>query len=233
MNAITNLLQPSKLLVSWQPADGLRSRLVVGEIDLRHTPPTFRYLRGTGDFKEALKNQFLGYPAFALDVAEHSRGVLDAFMSRLPSRSRQDFPAFLEQHRLGVDAISDAQLLAYTGARLPSDSFEIVPVFDGPPVRAEFLLQAAGFRHQGVSPAQIAIGDQVAFRREPHNAHDQFAVSMHASGMRIGYVNRLLSPTITRWMQDADIAGAVDRVDAYSDRPMVYVLTTVRPKLSQ
>ncbi len=229
MTAIRHIVEPTRLVLSWQPAEGTRSRLAVGEIFKRDDIVTFRYLMGTPEFDSARSAGFQGYPAFGLTQEEHTRGVLDTFLTRLPSRSRGDFPDFLKHHRLPDNTlISDFSLLGYTTAKLPSDSFELIPLFDDDFAELELILEACGFRHQNVDPTALRQGAPIEFGAEPNNPHDPNAVAMLAAGQKIGYVNRILSPTFSRWLQRRPVSGQLDRINGRAERPLVYVFTEIR-----
>jgi len=228
---IHDIVRPSRLLLSWQPPDGTRSRLVVGELlpPMPGSSAIFRYLANTPDFREAVKRQFTGYPAFRLGIVEHRSHVLGVFMARLPSRNRADFPEFLRHHRLPQKEIADYELLTYTGARLPGDSFELIPDFNANALRLQLIMEASGFRHQSVDPSTLAVGDPVQLLGEPQNPHDRHAVAMLANEVRIGYVNRVISPRFSKWIVERTVIAEIDRIDARSDRPAVYVFVSVSP----
>ena len=231
MNKIRTIVEPKGLVVSWQAADGDRSRFVVAEITRKTGEKgfLFRYLVNSPEYKNATKAGFRGYPAFSTDVAVHEQGVIEAFMARLPNRSRADFGAFLEQHRLPASPhISDIALLGYTGARLPGDSFELVPVIDPATERVEFVLEACGFRYQGIDVSSVEVGQPVDFVADATNRHDRNAVAMFIGERRIGYINRVLAPTVLTWLRSRRVTGSVDRINGRPDRPMVYVFLEVR-----
>jgi hypothetical protein len=123
--------------------------------------------------------------------------------------------------------ISDFALLGYTGAKLPSDSFEFVPIFEDTFTELELLLESCGFRHQHVDLSTLAIGENVDFVAEPNNEFDPGAVAMVVNGRKIGYVNRILSPTFSQWLQRRPVRGNVDRINGRADRPLVYVFAEI------
>jgi len=88
---------------------------------------------------------------------EHQQGVLDAFVRRLPPRSRDDFSEYLDRYRLPNNArFSDLALLAYTGGKLPSDGFEFCADLDQARPPFELVIEIAGFRYQDSRKHQIS-----------------------------------------------------------------------------
>src|SRR5258706_9962635 len=152
MSRLIHIVEPTGLLLTWQPQDErapVRTRRVVGEVQIdsnRHV--VFHYLRDTEDFVEACKAGFKGFPAFHLEHGDIRQGVLESLLRRLPPRKREDFDDYLASHRLPVPFnYSDIALLGYTGARLPSDSFALLPVFSPDAVPCDYLTDVAGLRH--------------------------------------------------------------------------------------
>ena len=69
-------------------------------------------------------------------------------MRRLPPRNREDFGDYLYLHGLAAPfKLSDLALLGYTGARLPSDAFALVPEFPVDAGPCEYVMEVAGTRH--------------------------------------------------------------------------------------
>lgn len=182
-----------------------RTRRIVAEVVRR--PGTgeavLRYLSGTPEYEIAKDEGFLGYPAFAPNQKEHSSNVLDSFLRRLPPRKRDDFPEYLERHRLPSSAnISDMALLAYTNAKLPSDGFEIYADLAEARPPFELVIEVAGFRHQSaVSSDDIYIGDPITLKAEPENVHDKDAIAIFYAGSKIGYVDRAQAAAFHVWMR--------------------------------
>lgn len=230
MTPLRYIVEPSALLMTWQPPDESphsRLRRVVAEItpddDLRNW--RFRYLIGTVDVDEAKGLGFQGHPAFKLDRTVYTQGVKDTLLRRLPPRNREDFAAFLRMHRLPFPfPASDLALLGYTGAKLPSDGFAFVPVFPESSDPCEFVLEVAGVRHVfGGSLDQVKIGDAVQFIPEPGNAFDPNAVAVFVDGQKLGYVNRALLPSFHRWLAAGDLQASVERKNGQETRPLVFV----------
>lgn len=233
MSPLQHIVDPERLLLTWQPADEQapqRTRRVVGEI--RQEPGgqvVFHYLKGTLDYQAAVDAGFKGFPAFPLDAAETRQGVIESLLRRLPPRKREDFANYLAQHRLPFPfQHSDLTLLAYTGARLPSDGFGLVPVFPEDAVPCDFLIEVAGLRHVvGPEAGSIRDGDAVSFETATDNPVDQDALAVVHQGRRIGYVNRALRETFHRWLARRTVRASVERQNGKPERPLVFVRVSV------
>ncbi|HEY9280511.1 MAG TPA: HIRAN domain-containing protein [Eoetvoesiella sp.] len=234
MNPLSYIVEPEGLLLTWQPQDEQarpRTRRIVAEIDLKNdNQATFRYLKNTADFQTAIEAGFKGYPAFDLGADEISTGVIETFLRRLPPRKREDFAEFLALHRLPFPfPYSDIALLGYTGARLPSDGFSLVPVFPKDAVPCDLLLEIAGFRHiEGVSTAQLKVNDPVIFAIDHNNPVDSDAIAINHNKVCIGYVNRALKNTFHGWLKTKKVMATIDRINGKPEHPLIYLRIAVR-----
>lgn len=232
MNRIRNIVEPRRLLLSWQrPMAGKerRTRHIVGEIEQRAESVVFRYLNNQPDFQSAIEEGFKGYPSFALEkLGDHSSGVLDAFLRRLPPRKREDFSEYLAQFRLPDDfAGSDMALLAYTGAKLPGDGFELIPDLSDVTPPLELVVEVAGFRHQNVAASGVAVGDDVQLVPEPTNPADSEAIAIHHSTGLIGYVPRPYLSVVAKWLRAQSVDAVIERINGKPERPLVYLFLKV------
>jgi hypothetical protein len=234
MSRIEHTIEPERLWLVWQPQDPSRprSRRIVAEIVREDdSGATLRYLPNTDDFKLAVTEGFQGYPAFKIAQVEHRQGVLDAFIRRLPPRNREDFSEYLERHRLPERFEgSEMALLAYTGAKLPGDGFELCADFESTLAPFELVIEVAGFRHQSdVSISNILVGERVEFISEPANPTDNQAIAVHYGGRRIGYVGRHHLRAFHAWIKRGyKITALVDRLNGKPERPLVYLFVAVR-----
>lgn len=231
MNTINHVFEPRRLLLTWlQPiSEGVvRNRRVVAELTREDGTVAFRYLKNTPDFNHALNEGFTGFPAFDINQDEHLNGVEDAFMRRLPPKKREDYVVFLAQHHLPSDfAGSNFALLGLTGARLPSDSFELCPDLESAETPIDVLIEVAGFRHHGLmADIQPRVGDLVTFVPDAGNLHDNEAVGIFLRGQKIGYVNRALCCGMKRLMATGSVSGSVIRVNGKPDRPLIHILAS-------
>lgn len=187
-----------------------------------------RYLSGD-EVERARSLGFSGYPAFDLAQVEHRKGILAAFLRRLPPRSRADFDAYKAQFRLKSDlTLSDFALLAYTEAKLPSDGFSIVNSLDGVCAPCQFLLEVAGYRHYAGKLARpLSLGQRLELVAEPSNKFDSNAVRVEAGAELVGYVNRLQAQAFRRWMRDYSIEVFVDRINGSTAKPRLFMFVDV------
>lgn len=233
MNLLQHIVEPERLLLTWQPQDEqapVRTRRIVGEVNMESNGQSvFRYLRGTEDFNAAQEAGFEGFPAFPEDTVETRQGVIESLMRRLPPRNREDFSEYLTQHRLPFPwRYSDSALLGYTGARLPSDGFALVPIFPENNVPCDYLMEIAGLRHViGGDITSIHDGDPVTFEVDSGNPIDQDALAVVHYGRRIGYVNRAFKNTFHRWLEAHTIKAVVERQNGKPERPLVYIRVSV------
>jgi len=227
---IEHLVEPQRLLLCWQARESeKRSRYQVGELIKQGDDVVLRYSSGS-DMEAAKQAGFKGYPAFPLKQMEHKHQVIEAFIRRLPPRSRRDFGRYLELRAIAPEAeISDFALLGYSGAKLPDDGFELVHPFDEPPETFEVLIEVAGFRHEAeVSPKALQPGDTIQLKPEPGNQYDAEAIRVESRGGKLGYVPRGHLTMLHRMLQQgASLSGEIFRINGTSERPLVYVLVQV------
>lgn len=226
---LRHIVEPERLLLTWQPLDEnapQRTRRVVAEIFVSTDGVwTFHYQKDSPDFAKAWEAGFRGVPAFDVNGDTFTQGVHDTFLRRLPPRKREDFAEFLALHRLPFPFKgTDLALLGYTGAKLPSDGFALVPEFpvDAPPI--DFMLEVAGARHLPAADiASLKCGELVQFELDTENPVDQDALALLYHGQRIGYVNRALRNTLYTWLQNCQVTATVERVNGKPERPLVYL----------
>lgn len=234
MNRIQHIIEPTRLWLVWQPGEldyRPRRRHIVGEIVRYDDGALLQYLTDTEDFKKAVKAGFVGYPAFKLGDPVHKLGVIDTFMRRLPPRKRDDFHEYLERYRLPEDfSGSDMALLGYTGAKLPSDGFEIYADLAEASTPFEIVLEIAGFRHQSeYRPSDLAVGESVEFVPDPENAHDSMAISIRRNGKMLGWVSRQHLHEFHEWYRNGfSVSGVIERINGTPERPLVYIFVKVR-----
>ncbi|MBF0372056.1 MAG: hypothetical protein HQL39_01410 [Alphaproteobacteria bacterium] len=169
---------------------------------------------------------YQGYPAFKLGHREHRTGVLEAFMGRLPPRSRTDFGAYLEGLRLSECArLSDFALLGYSEAKLPSDGFSLVHTFEEGTPPFELMMEVAGHRHHRTT--KIDIGDELLLEPEPDNQVYPRAVRVVHDGRRVGYVNRLQTPVFHRWIKVGAVKAVVEKMNGKADHPRLFAFVWI------
>lgn len=231
MSTIKHVAEPDRLLLTWQPpqANGAKgSRLSVGELVRKDEVVLFRYDFESKDFAAAIQQGFRGFPAFNMDKQEHSSGVLDAFMRRLPPKKREDYDSFLSQHMLPSNFQgSDFALLGITGARLPSDTFELCIDLTGLDLPVDVLLLVAGHRyHAPALRTPLYAGQSVELVREPNNEHDPQAIRVEVDGQRIGYVNKAACSGVSSLAKRSAVSAEIARLNGTKDHPKVYILVS-------
>ena len=237
MRYIEHLIEPDRLLLSWQALDSKnRSRYVVGELVRKDGKVVLNYFNNSEDFKKACQHGFSGHPAFRIkdEGQVYDNKVLEAFARRLPPRSRSDFYRYMQLRGLNPDTeISDFALLGYVGARLPDDGFELVHPFDNAVQPFEFITEVAGFRHESeVTPEDIAIDAPVRFVPEPENDYDSYAIRIEMKGLKLGYVDRGRLALFHRLLNAGHrITGSIMRKNGTESRPLIYIFTSVSARM--
>jgi hypothetical protein len=230
MRFIEHIIEPAKLLLAWQSSDEAhRTRYIVAELTRVGDEINLTYLPGTEDFAQARSKGFEAYPAFQ-DTGKNYSNVLDAFMRRLPPRTRGDFPQYLEGLRLHPNVkISNFALLGYSGAKLLSDGFSIIHPFNNAYGPCQMLVEAAGYRHiQNMNDFQIHVGDPVNFSIELNDVTHEPAIRIDFDGSHIGYINRALITTFSEWIEKKRIDGAwIEKLNGTPGKPAVYLYVKV------
>lgn len=232
MRYIEHIIEPTKLLLAWQSSDEAHRRYIVAELTRAiDNQINLAYLVNTDDFHKAQTKGFEFYPAFQ-DTSKMHCNVLDAFMRRLPPRTRTDFPQYMEGLRLKSDAsLSDFALLGYSGAKLPSDEFSIIHPFNNVEGACELLLEAAGFSHFSQVRNEIKIDDAASFIKELNETTQEDAIRIMINEQHIGYINRGLIPTFISWMSDNRVVGAwVEKVNGTISKPSLYLYVKISSK---
>ena len=237
MNMITEPTQTRRALLTWQrpleqeesEQDDSRRRFAVAEL--------VKYGEGLGfsyknDLDLALEAGFKGYPGLPLLDREHeSSRATDVLKRRLPPQNRPDFKEFMERFGLSPEArFSILSLLAYTGARLSSDSFGISETFDGFDRPFRYVFDIAGYRHYSEGELDLAENEPVLFRPEPANPDDPNAVEViRQNGARVGYVNRMQTGPVLRWLTHGKIDARVFRLNGRSVYPRLFIMADIVP----
>jgi hypothetical protein len=231
MRQIEHIVEPDKLLLSWQTASE-RLRMFVAElIRSGDDDANLVYLKESEDFLKAQSLEFEGYPGFAIENDVHKK-VLTSFMKRLPPRSRGDFSRFLDALRIKSDAeISNFALLGYSEAKLPDDDFTVIHPFTNASPPFELLLPVRGYRHykEQLPFAELSTEMQAGFETEPDNPKDPEAIKVVIDGVRAGYVIRGLTGSFHKWIQSGlKISAYVERINGTEQIPEIYLYVSVK-----
>ena len=149
MRYIEHIVEPEKLLLSWQTSQPNhdRGRMFVAELIRKEDNADLIYLRDSDDFLKAKSLGFTEYTGFTSAQQTH-HNALFIFMKRLPPRSRGDFEKYLNSLRIRTDAeISDFALLGYSGAKLPDDDFTVIHTFENAVPPFEFILHVQDYHY--------------------------------------------------------------------------------------
>lgn len=186
------------------------------------------YLTNSKDFDNAKKHGFEAYSAFQ-DTNKVHDNVLDAFMRRLPPRTRGDFSHYLEGFRLRPNvSISDFALLGYSGAKLLSDGFSIIYPFNDVQGACELLLEAANYKPIWDNKTDLKINDAASFSKEWNSKVQETAICINVNNNCIGYVNRGLIPTFIEWIENNRIQDAwVEKINGTPGKPTAYLFVRI------
>lgn len=208
------------------PVALLRATPQIGEV-------SFQYLHGTEAFENAKAEGFDGYTGIPLD-REDTSDAINTLGRRLLSPERPDYAEYLARFGLNPDhGLSTLSLLAYTGAKLTSDSFSVADTFEGFEGNFRYVFDVAGRRHaENFTPAP-QVGDQVIFRAEPDNTQDSNAIELlDGDYCRYGYVNACQADVVKRWLSNGSVTGSVFRVNGRTGYPRLFVLAEISQNLN-
>lgn len=232
MNIIEHIYEPSRLLLTWHHSmpEKPRTNRIVGEIFKDAGQVSFKYLQNTDDYIQAKKEGFSGFPAFSVEKNQvFTEGVIDIFTRRLPSRRREDFAIYLKQYNLASNFNgSDFSLLAYTGARLTNDRFEIVPDLTDAKSPIDFIIKASGVHYYPEAASSCSEGDEVLFELEPTNEFDTAAVKIMCNNAQIGYVNKTLSSGFTQLIKKGTVHASLMKLTVSESKPIALILVKFR-----
>jgi len=228
MSTIEHLFEPSRLFLVWHHLNGdsPQHRRVVGELVRHGDDASFRYLKGTEDFKAAVNEGFLPFPAFAEEnSSEFQSGALDVFVRRLPPRKREDFKEYLSQYNLPQNFAGLAfSLLAYTGARLASDGFELCPDLSDATAPLDFVIEVSGTQYYIDENCYFSEDDEVTFEAESDNPQDKNAIKVLHKNKVVGYVNKALAPSFSKLLSTGRVEGRVLKFSVQKNRQRLLVL---------
>lgn len=229
---ILNPIATQRALLVWQrPLDqtGRRDRHAVAELLQLKDRVSFRYF-DEEKLSTAREAGFVGYPGLPTDGSDLDRVAMDVLMRRLPPKERGDFGSLLERFGLPQQReYSDLSLLAYTGARLTSDSFSICETFEGFELPFTYIFDVAGNRHYP-SYSQLSESEPLRFEREAENLADPNAIKIaRMDGTTVGYVNRLQANAVGRWLDAGEVSASVFRINGRPEYPRLFVRAEIAP----
>lgn len=232
MELIENPIPTQRAWLTWQRPlsdSGPRPRMPVGELRQHGDNVSFRYLPKE-ELVPAVEAGFYGYPALQMDSPEHANRIgVDVLIRRLPPKSRPDFPELLEKFGLpGENRYSDLTLLAYTGARMMSDSFSVAETFDGFDAPFRYVFDVAGYRHHHDPQSIPELGTPVRFERDPQGKHDPQDIRiLYEDGRTVGHIHQLQAERVGKWVDNHQITGKVFLVNRRIEYPRLFVMAQV------
>ena len=231
MNYIEHIVEPQRLLLTWQNESDGNTRRIVAELHREGNGAGLKYLTETPDFEKALNLQFKGYPGFSIEQASY-KDVLGFFIKRLPQKSREDFQQFLEACRISGkdrDKVSDFALLGYSGAKIPGDPFMVLNPFDNAnDVPFEIFTKVEGTRYMNSSLSGLTEGMPVSIQPEPQNSFDPKAIQIMVEGKTIGYINRVLLQCIHKNLSLGRIKETfIEKINGSAESPNYYVFIRI------
>lgn len=233
MRYIEHIIEPEKLLLSWQTSQPgqNRGRMFVAELTRKGDNADLIYLRDSDDFRMAQSLGFTEYPGFASDQQTHENALF-VFMKRLPPRSRGDFGKYLDSLRIHHNAvISDFALLGYSGAKLPDDDFMVIHTFENGVPPFEFLLNVQGYRYYMAQLPfdSIKLEQQATFQIEPENEFDSKAIKVLIGGIHAGHVCRGLTESFHKWFDMGyKIDASIERKNGTAQQPELYLYVSIK-----
>ncbi|WP_170006028.1 HIRAN domain-containing protein [Bacillus fonticola] len=178
---------------------------------------------------EALLTGFKGFLAFPdFKSAYYSPFLFHAFERRLPNKNRPDYQQLMKHFGLESNA-HQMELLRVTKGKTATDSFELVsPIsVDGKGFVLDFYIEGWRYYDGDKVLDQLSVNEALAFKREPDNEHDVFAVKVLASGCLIGYVPAVYSEFFTGIIDhDGELTMVVSKI-SYEAIPQMKVLVHV------
>jgi len=233
MNFIVNIIEPNRLIVTWQPHKSItcnRIRRSVGIIEKCDGEYLFRYSYDSIDFKHARDEGMELFRPFSSPEKIYDKNVIEFFSARLPPRNRNDFNRYLESIRIksGVK-ISNFALLGYSEGRLPSDGYAFLHPFDDATPNFEVLLEVSGHRFYE-NRSFLNIGDDLDLKPDKDNIYDSNALAFFKNNTIVGYVNRFLTSAVYKWLYLYNIKINVEKVSKFSEINRIYAFIKVSNK---
>ena len=228
---IEHPIHTQRAFLAWQRPLGSgerRDRHAVAELVQTGGRFSFCYLDDE-TLEPARQDGFTVYPGLPFGSSGVDGIAEEVLMHRLPPRNRPDFGELLERFGLPSNRNYPAlTLLAYTGTRLTSDSFSVCETFDGFDPPFTYVFDVAGNRHHQSLYNQLNRGEGLILEREPGNQHDPNAIRIaRADGTTVGYVNRLQTGAVGRWLDDDRVAARVFRINGRVEFPRLFVLADI------
>lgn len=207
------------LFVTWQDPDS-KTYFPIGRL-IRRTAPSdlpyeFCYLNGLNGAKDAGFSSFLAFPE--PEKVYFSNDLFPLFANRLMARSRPDFAKYAQRLDLDPEAADDFEILARSGGRRMTDSFELftMPERDERGCYLTYFL-AHGIRHLSDDShkriRKLKSGDQLFVAADFQNPYDTTALALRTTDCTfVGFLPRYL-------LQDAwELQEACGYIEVYVEQ---------------
>ena len=126
--------------------------------------------------------------------------------------------------------IDPFQLLAYTGAIVPLDPFNVANPFEGIAPPFEFVLQVAGFRNYWQQVRDITKGAFLTLDPDRKNTFDPDAIEVLCENRTVGYIPKGYINSFHHWSANEQRAEIkVFRINGDTDYPYLYAFVSVAP----
>jgi len=209
----------STLFLAWQDPTS-RNWFPIGRLTFEHGVYQFAYTHGARIAQEQVGFQLLrSFPS--LNEVYESDELFPLFANRFPSRSRVDYEQFVEWLNMPLDRDDPVALLARSGGRRATDTFEVFPrperTGDGV-YHIHFF--AHGLRHLSEHSIErvgrLRVGEPLLLLYDFQNPHDPNALMLRTNGEDttdthiVGYCPRYLVRDFLRLIVDGPSSVAVE-----------------------
>lgn len=199
------------LFLAWQNA-ATRRYFPIGRLVRRVTQQglqyEFRYVRGVERALEAGFSPLLAFPD--LHRVYVSNDLFPLFANRLMARTRPDFASYVRRLDLDPADADDFEVLARSGGRRMTDSFELFPMpLPGSAGCYVTHFLAHGIRHLSAEARlrieRLSAGERLRLQWDMDNEADPLALSLRTEDrIVVGYVPRYLLDDAWTLLQDCD-----------------------------
>lgn len=236
MRIIEHIIEPSRLLVIWQPdPKGKGKRYVVGEVWALSEGISLQYYDNE-ETQKAVERGFSGMFAQPYEAGKiYHDGVQDTLAKRLPAKTRADYNDFLRSFCLDKAIVEDASLLAllgYTGGKLTGDGFSFAHTFENATAPFELTFEIAGFRHcdgmKQYEDVSLLLNTNVDLVPDNNCEHDPNAVQVIYHGVCLGYIPHGLAKTMRQIMAGFIFTAEIVRVNGTKERPRILVFVRAK-----
>lgn len=241
MKLIEHLMQPEKLLITWQAIDPSNNqcagkRFVVGEVRAENGDWVLGYY-DNDDTAEAQRDfLFKGLTAFPYEASKtYTSNVENVLSKRIASPRRADYADYLRSYRIPpemADSLSTMQVLAYTGGELTGDGFVFFPDLENMQPPFDLVMVIAGFRHwegMNIGPIMELMDKEVRFVPEPDNEKDPFAIEVFAGDTKLGYLPRGYNQYFVNHALDSyNITACITKINGTIERPKISILAEIK-----